>query len=188
MVNDAVTYIVSQLNQALKNHYALEEEIVVVSNLSDDSSLITDDRVVATLVNIERESFAAKSSGSPYAYQEQSRKSYRPINLNLYLIFIANFQGEKYSEGLKFISTTIDFFQHNPSFDRAVHQSMPVGIEKLLLEIENLSLLELHNIWTLITGKYMPSILFKVRTISFDQGIQGFAPLAATVDNAVGGN
>ena len=186
MVDDAVAYIVAQLNQALKNQYALDEEIVVISNLSESSSLVTDDRMIATLVNIEREAFHAKSNSKSYNYQEQqTSKSYRPINLNLYLMFIANFHGEKYQEGLSFISSTIDFFQHNPVFDRLKHRAMPPGVDKLLMEIENLSLRELHSIWTLITGKYMPSILFKVRTISFDQGIQGLDPVATSLESSV---
>lgn len=185
MVDGAVSYIVAQLNQALKNQFSLDEEIVVISNLSESSSLVTDDRMIATLVNIEREAFPAKSNSRPYVQHEQVGKSYRPINLNLYLMFIANFHGEKYQEGLRFISSTIDFFQHNPVFDRAKHQAMPAGVDKLLMEIENLSLRELHSIWTLITGKYMPSILFKVRTVSFDQGIQGMSPVATTLETVV---
>lgn len=188
MVDGAVSYIVAQLNQALKAQFELDEGLVVVSNLSDASSLVTDDRVVATLVNIEREAFPAKSGALPYAQQaQQVSKMYRPINLNLYLMFIANFHGEKYQEGLRFISSTIDFFQHNPVFDRNKHVAMPQGIDKLLMEVENLSLRELHSIWTLITGKYMPSILFKVRTVSFEQGVQGFAPVAKSMDNSVSG-
>lgn len=185
MVNSAVTYIISQLNQALKNHFALDEDIVVISNLSESSSLVTDNRMVATLVNIEREAFPVNSNHSPYNSENQIGKVYRPINLNLYLMFIANFQGEKYLEGLKFISSTLDFFQHNPAFYQRKNKSMPAGIDKLLLEIENLNLRELHNIWSLITGKYMPSILFKVRTISIDQGIQGVLPLAENISSKV---
>lgn len=183
MVSRALTFVVDQLNQSLRNYYGLEEEIVVISNLSERSSVYTDDRVVATLVNIERESFPANSDSRAYIQGDQIGKSFRPINLNLYLMFIANFQGEKYPEGLKFISSTIDFFQHNPVFDCRRHQAMPAGIDKLLLEMENLDLRELHSVWTLITGKYMPSILFKMRTVSFGQGIEGFAPRAVAVDS-----
>lgn len=185
MVDDAVSYIVEQLNQALKAEFALDEDIVVISNLSDASSLVTDERV-ATLVNIEREAFPAKSGSLPYVNQaQQVSKMYRPINLNLYLMFITNFNGEKYQEGLSFISAVINFFQRHTVFDSNEYRDMPTGINKLLLEIENLNLRELHSIWTLITGKYMPSILFKVRTVSFDQGIRVFVPAARKVDRAV---
>ena len=184
MVESSVAFIVSQLNQALKNRFALDDEIVVISNLSESSSLITDDRMVATLVNIERDTFPSKSSQSPQFRHDVTAVSHRPISLNLYLMFIANFQGEKYQEGLKFISSTIEFFQNNPAFDRARHQGMPAGIDKLLLEMENLDLREIHSIWTLITGNYMPSVLFKIRTISFEQGVQGLAPVAHRVENS----
>lgn len=186
MVDAAVSYIVAQLNQALKTEFSLNEDIVVISNLSDASSLVTDERIVATLVNIEREAFPAKSGSLPYVNQaQQVSNMYRPINLNLYLMFIANFNGEKYQEGLSFISAVINFFQRHTVFDSNEYRDMPTGINKLLLEIENLNLRELHSIWTLITGKYMPSILFKIRTVSFDQGIRGFVPAARKVDRAV---
>lgn len=183
MINEVVSYIVAQLNQALKAQFLIDEDLVVISSLSEQSSLVTENRIVATLINIERESFPAKSNQVPYVHQDQRvSKTYRPINLNLYLMFVANFHGDKYQEGLRLISHTIDFFQRNPVFDRHSHVSMPAKVGKLLLEIENLSIRELQSVWTLMTGQYMPSILFKVRTISFDQGVQGYEPTAKSLE------
>ena len=87
-----------------------------------------------------REPFPVNSNQSPYRSENQVGKVYRPINLNLYLMFIANFQGDKYQEGMTFISSTIDFFQRNPAFYRSKNKSMPLGIDKLLLEIDLFSL------------------------------------------------
>jgi len=42
-------------------------------------------------------------------------------------------------------------------------------IEKLTFEIVNLDMQSLNQLWGTIGGKYMPSILYKVRMLSFDQ-------------------
>ena len=185
MIDSVVTYIVSQLNQALKLEYGLSEDMVVMSNLSEKASLVTSDRVVAMLVNIEKESFSPQTMSRSSPGNGQVAKNYRPVNLNLYLMLVANFQGESYSEGLSFISRTIDFFQYNPVFDSNKNRDMPPNIDKLLVDIENLNLRELHSIWTLITGEYMPSILFKVRTVSFDRGIHGVSPVVKGIGSNV---
>jgi hypothetical protein len=170
---DAVTYIVKRLNESLNNQTGSDEELVVISSLSDDSDASISDRMVATLVNIERDVFSVKSNQITNVTENQLGKLYRPVNLNFYLLFVANFHGEKYPQGLKFIDMVIDFFQHNPVFDRTHDKSIPPGIEKLLMEIESVSLRELQSIWTLMTGQYMPSVLYKVRTISMLQALQG---------------
>jgi hypothetical protein len=43
-------------------------------------------------------------------------------------------------------------------------------MEKLSFEIFNLSIQEQSNLWSTIGGKYLPSILYRVRVIKVDEG------------------
>lgn len=46
--------------------------------------------------------------------------------------------------------------------------AMDAGIEKRILDMENLDRRELKNMWGMFGGKYMPSVLYRVRMIAID--------------------
>ena len=76
----------------------------------------------------------------------------------------------QYSEALKFVSNTISFFQRRPVFDHQNTPELDSKIDKLVLDIENLDIKDLSTLWGVLSGKYLPSILYKVRMIAFDAG------------------
>ena len=186
MIYAAVSHLANQLNQFLKRTFELGEDVVVLSNiLEQDGSLAPNinNKLVVFLVNVEQDT---TSSARPHgaASATPSVSTYPPISLNLYVMVAANFNSGNYSEALKFLSNAIGFFQRQPFFD---HQSTPdldKRISKLALSIENLNFQDLSSLWGALSGKYMPSILYKVRMVSFDSGdirsqlspIKGFQP------------
>ena len=184
MINSAISHLASQLNQFLKRSFELNEDVVVVSNILEQDGSVSpnvNNKVVIMLTNIEKDTVpyrqnmnAGMGGGADHG---RSGVSQRPVYLNLYLIFVANFSGNNYSEALKFISKTIGFFQRQPVFDQQSTPGLDPRIEKLILDIENLSIQDLSNLWGLLSGKYLPSILYKVRMVSFDaEDIVGQVP------------
>jgi hypothetical protein len=170
MIDVAITVIADRLNQFLKNEFDLQhEEVVVVSNileLNGTQCECVDSKLAVFIVNIEREA-------SPCQYEFKKISNVRPIHypplhINLYLMFASCFSGKNYPEALKFISNTISFFQKNPVFDHQNTPELDEKIEKLTLAIENISLSDLSNLWGVLSGKYMPSVLYKVRMLTFD--------------------
>jgi len=92
----------------------------------------------------------------------------------------ANFTGNSYPEALKFLSSTISFFQKNYVIDHQTAPEMDSRIEKLILDIENLSIQDLSNLWGALGGKYLPSIMYRVRMVAFDaEDITGRIPLVS---------
>ncbi len=91
-----------------------------------------------------------------------------PFYLNLQVMMAANFNGNNYPEALKFISSTIIFFQRHSLFNHQITPELDERIEKLILEVENLTIQDLSNLWGLLGGKYLPSVLYKVRVVAFD--------------------
>jgi hypothetical protein len=186
MINSAISHLASQLNQFLKRSFDLNEDIVVVSNiLEQDGSVSANvtNKLVVFLTNIEKDTIpfrqpANGNSGSNSGNgNSRSVVSSQPIYLNLYVMFAANFSGSNYPEALKFISYTIGFFQKQPVFDQRSTPDLDPRIEKLILDVENLSFPDLSNVWGLLSGKYLPSILYKVRMVSFDaDDVAGQAP------------
>jgi hypothetical protein len=60
------------------------------------------------------------------------------------------------------------------------HQNTPEldsRIDKLMLDIENLGISDLSNLWGILGGKYMPSVLYRMRMVAIDSGqLSGQAP------------
>ncbi|MCH7736965.1 MAG: DUF4255 domain-containing protein [Chloroflexi bacterium] len=172
MIESAMTLVSSQLNQYLQRSFDLTEDIVVVSNiLEQDGSLLShvDNKLAMFLVNIEKDYFPhrrdldGRSVGAGRAVIANA-----PVYLNLYVMFAANFSGNNYTESLKFISNTIDYFQRRPVFDHANAPELDPRIQKLVLDIENLPITDLANLWGILSGKYMPSVLYRMRMVAFD--------------------
>ncbi|WP_211753341.1 DUF4255 domain-containing protein [Nitrosomonas aestuarii] len=179
----------TQLNQHLRRTYDLSEDVVIVSNLLDvDGSVApnTHNKLVIFLTNVEKDSVSA-GAGRSQSFGEWTVQRSAAVNFNLYVMLTANFTGNNYAEALKFLSSTIGYFQRNPLFNHQTAPDMDRRIEKLILDIENLSIQDLSNLWSSLGGKYMPSILYRVRMITFDSDeITGRQPVVTTPRPSVG--
>jgi hypothetical protein len=92
----------------------------------------------------------------------------QPLALNLYVMLAANFNSANYAEALKFLSNAISFFQRQPVFDHQATPGMDERIDRLVLDIENLNVQDLSSMWGMLSGKYLPSVLYRVRVVTFD--------------------
>lgn len=189
MINSAVIHIGSSLNQFLKRKFDLAEDIAVISNIIEqDGSLVpdTNNKILICLVNIEKESASINHPQNISRDTSKTVSSYPPVHLNLYVMFAANFSGKNYGEALKFLSCTISYFQRNPVFNHYNSPDMDKKIAKLTLDIENLNIKDLSSLWSIIAGKYMPSILYKVRMITYDaKDIKARVPILKTPQTSV---
>ncbi len=173
MIDAAVSHIVGQLNQYLRRSFDLTEDIAVISNILDQYGNLAsniNNKLLAFLVNIEKDAVAHRKPNGNMVGGDQSVISYPPIYLNLYLMFAGNFSGSNYLESLKFISNTISFFQGSPVFDHHNTPDLDKRIDKLVMDIENVDITDLNSLWSVLSGRYMPSILYKVRMVAFDSG------------------
>lgn len=172
MIETAITHVADQLNQSLRSRFGLAEDLVVTSNLLEqDGGVVPEvaNKMVVFLVNIEREALSYRAA-APHAGASRSVVTSAPVALNLMVMFAANFSGRNYAEALKFLSGTIGFFQARPVFDHHNSPGLDSRIDKLALEIENLNTADLSNLWGILSGKYLPSILYRIRMVSIDEG------------------
>jgi hypothetical protein len=169
MINAALVHLASQLNQHFRIKAPLIEDVVVVSNLLElDGNVASksNNKLVLMLVNIEKDTMPYQT-GLPRRSQDDRLSVYSPpLYLNLYVMMAAHFESGNYSEALKAISAAIGFFQQQAVFDQQNCPGMDVRIEKLILDIENLKIPDLNNVWSLLGGKYLPSVFYKVRMIT----------------------
>ncbi len=172
MIDAALALIAGQLNQAHRRAFGVAEDMVAVSNLVElDGSVATNvaNKLVVSLVNIEREALAYRERSSANAAGRLVLGS-MPAHLNLLVMCAANFGGGNYAEALKLIASTVAFFQGRPVLDHANTPGLDARIDRLTLEIQNLEIAELANLWGVLGGKYLPSVLYKVRMVTVDAG------------------
>ena len=171
MIDSAISHIASQLNQYLKRTFDLHEDIVVVSNILEQNGNVAshvNNKLIMFLINIEKDTVPPNQVSNPSAGSDRVVLHYPPLYLNLYLMIAGHFSGNNYLEALKFLSNAVSFFQRQPVLNHQNTPDLDRRIDKLVLDIENLTIHDLSSLWGVLSGKYLPSILYKVRMVAFD--------------------
>ncbi len=165
MIYLALSHIAFELNQFLRRSSLADEDIVALINpveADGKADQLAANKVILFLTGIERDTMPGRTGDSG------NFERYAPTFLNLQLMVAANFTGKNYPQSLKYLSQVIAFFQQHPVFDRISNPSMDEGIDKLILDMENLDRRELNNIWGMFGGKYMPSVVYRMRMVGID--------------------
>jgi hypothetical protein len=168
MIHHIISVINTQLNEYIRNELNISEEMVIVSSLMDikgNANMQIENKVCLFLQNIEEEKIV-KSGG----FQSNAGMA-PPMYINLYLVFAANFPDPNYIESLRYVSMIIEFFQGHSVFDRSNTPMLSSNIDKVTLDYVNLDFNELNNLWSLIGAKYIPSAVYKMRMLTFNQNM-----------------
>ena len=171
MIDAAIGHIASELNQHIRRTYSLSEDMVVVSNLLEQDGSVSphvNNKLVVFLVNIEKDTVPQQPVHMARPGGGRTVVTSAPLYLNLYVMVAGNFSGSNYTEGLKFISTAINFFQRQSMMDQQNTPALDKRIERLMLDIENMGMHNLSGLWGMLSGKYLPSVLYKMRMVTFD--------------------
>lgn len=174
MISKALTFIADFLNHEIKMAYGIDEDRVMISSLINPDGSVTENienKIIISVINLEHET----TVNSPGSYVGGGNNNFGkvspPVYLNLYLLISANYDSGNYVEALKMLSSVIGVFQANTYFTQQKNPDMPRPLEKLTFEIFNLPINELSHIWSGIGAKYVPSIIYKVRTITIKEDL-----------------
>lgn len=188
MIDQVLNTVIVLLN----DHIGTAEPDVMLGNLSmvdsaqaGSESSITD-RVVVSVVNIQQESTLRNMAANRQIFDNAGLPrgvARNPgIFLNIYLLIGAN--KEAYNIGLQRISQVISFFQRNSIFTVAEIPNLPeFGLDKIMLDLHSTNIEELNQLWGIMGGKYIPSVVYKMRLAyidSFEEGME--IPLVKTID------
>jgi hypothetical protein len=172
MIDIALTYIRDILNEHFKNEFSISENKVVLSNIlkSDGSSAQkVDGKIVLFLISLEEES-SLKNNVSRYSNQGDGLFGHKSptLHLNMNLFFCVNFDSSVYPEGLSYLSSLVRFFQINRKITIDQLGGSNPNTKSLSFELCKLDYAQLSNLWSAIGSKLMPSILYKVGILVFD--------------------
>lgn len=161
MIYESLACITEELNEYFRIRLKIPEEKVLLSSIVNPDGTIAlpgENKIALTLVNIEKEPSANKTglTNSP------------GVSLTLQVMFVVYFSSNNYSEGLKFLSLIISFMQQKPVFTRANSPALHESIEKLSVELETHGLERMNNLWAMVGAKYMPSVLYRVRLLTYN--------------------
>lgn len=171
MIDAALSLMAAQLNAHLRRRFQVGEDLAVLSNLLEQNGSLVplvSNKVVLFLVGVERDTLAHRASGGSPGAETSHLATSAPIFLNLLVMCAANFSGNNYVEALKFLSGAIAFFQSHQVMDQQNVPDLDPGLERLVLTIENLSSSEMHSLWGIHSGRYLPSVLYRVRMVCMD--------------------
>lgn len=191
MIDIALAQVTGQLDQALKRQFQVPEDdkLVVLCHLLEQDGTVAKEvagKVAAFLVNVEREAVPGSGHGAGRSLSRVLVQP-EPVHLNLMVMFAANYLGGNYTEALKMLSSTVLFFQGRPVFNHQNTPDLDERIDRLTMEIENLSIADLSNLWGVLSGKYLPSVLYRMRLLTLDAGqISAQAPRIVQPEARVG--
>ena len=170
MIDVALAIIVNRLNQQLASPETAPEDAVVLMDFADSSGPAPDaqDKIVVLVSNITEDTV---TRGLPRPVSDANLRKRDPVNLIIQIVVAANFEPSRYSRGLQALSRAVEFFQANPVFDRNNSPDMAgKGIERLSIDMESLSVDAVSQLWGVLGGRYMPSVVYRIRTVAIDSG------------------
>ncbi len=150
------------------------EKAVVLENISlwesgSEDAAKVDDKVVISLIHLDEET---TMKNSPHFKVKDNQTEYRnpPVNMNLYILISGN--RISYDKSLQSISKTIEFFQGKSLFtsSNTVYNRTNVAFDvldyfKFNVQLYTPGLEQLNNIWGMLGGRQLPSVIYKVQIV-----------------------
>ena len=184
MIYESLSCVTDEINEYFRSKLKIYEQKIVLSALVNQDGTIAiqgENKIVVTLVNIEKETSKSMAQKGAMTLTNSSPV----LNMNLYVLFSAYFSNNNYTEALRFLSFIIGYFQVKSVFNRANTPLLDDKIDKLTFEIVDLSTDAVSNMWSALGAKYMPSVLYKVRMLTFNEAVvREFRPLISNVSDS----
>lgn len=163
MINNILTYYTGRLENFLENIFHQPEGIVKLSYINETDKEDILNKLVVTLISVERETAAGIGGGGMRNASGAFNKGFPPVYVNLNVMFAAVYDPKRYADSLSVLSAVLLFIQANPLFNVG-------GKQKYTVEVMSLSAEELNNIWSCVGGHYYPSVVCKIKGVVFDAG------------------
>jgi Pvc16 N-terminal domain len=177
MIDKALKFLTDEMNNYLdlQNGSSLTDQMIILTNVANDAGgwAIPAQKMGVSLINIEEEK-VFKDQQTQFRNAAGEFEQYNPeIKLNLYMLVCANFVSEngddKYEQGLKQLSRIVSCFQGKNVFTPDNSPTMDPSLQKLIVELYSYSFEQQYNFWTILGAKYLPSVLYKVRLLAFQE-------------------
>jgi len=147
------------------------DSTISLNNIAHFDSLgNVDGNILMSLVNIEQDIPLRNNPAYSSISETQIVRHNPKIILNLNVLFSAiNLDAADQKYELDYLTQVIAFFQKKNVFEAAELNLLPDSIlqtEKVIFDLMSLSFEQLNHLWGILGGKYLPSVLYKVRLVT----------------------
>ena len=184
MLRTALEFLTEELNLYMKvkdpANFGNLDSVILSGLMNPDGTFAipTDQgndnmKVILTLINLEEDRIA-ESQLSYQKINSQIQVINPPVNINAYVLF--SVYASNYPTALRLLSNVIAFFQSNSVFTTEKYPHLNAKVEedkpwekigKLLVNLYGTTLEQQNNLWAALGAKYMPNVIYKIRTMSF---------------------
>lgn len=183
MIAESLTIINNALNHYLKNIKGsfLGDEmdtdliskvgnVALLESGNPQDAAALKDMVITSLLRVEEE-HALKNISNNRSYQGSVEYRNPKVNLNLYVIFVANYG--QYIKSLWGLSHVIKYFQGKNVFTHLTEaiEDIDYGPFKITMELHTPGAEENNFIWGVLGGKQYPSVVYKARVIELERDL-----------------
>ena len=173
MIGDLLDFVAKQLNRyvCLQQGVSEDEAKVILSLLVDQGGNVAsnDENVVLmTLVDTSKNTLAYSNKKMPNGMGGVNTEiDHLALHLDLKLLFSAYFKSDRAKDALNMLTLVMQFFQSKPQFTAENSPGLPSGVKKLDFTLETVGLQEQSHMWGILGAKYMPSVVYTMKMISF---------------------
>lgn len=172
MIQQVFKFFTEELNRfiMLRNGAATPTGIVVAANIAKAEELTAvTSKIVMSLVNIEEDRISKHPSNS---FPSPTGVEYKnpPVLVNLYVLFSVN--RDYTDDALLYLSYVMQFFQHKNIFTQqnspGLFTDTMQPVQQISSELVTLNFEQVNHLWASLGGKYLPSVLYKIRQVVID--------------------
>ncbi|NRB42176.1 MAG: DUF4255 domain-containing protein [Pseudomonadales bacterium] len=153
------------LDQGLDDTGATEEQVVFVGSDKTDAINFKLGSISMMLINVEEENTLREAN--PYIRRDSEGNAFHAsstIRLNLSILFVSRYKD--YRQSLNRLSQVIQYFQSHRVFNQDDQSGLPVGVDRLILEMTTLPFAQQNEVWSSLRSAYLPSVLYKVGVLA----------------------
>ena len=175
MLEKPLKFIESSLNNylRLRNRGTGHDTYLELTDIVDEQGkfAVSQGTVGMSLINIEEERVNRAQQPEVIRGENGALGYANPeVRLQLYLLFVANFKD--HDDSIKNISSVISFFQSNNVFTPKKHPELDENIKKIIFELGSYGFEQLSYIWGVLGTNYRPSVIYKMRLVTIQEGLQ----------------
>lgn len=136
----------------------------LISNSSANHNVTSD--IVISLINIEE----VRMTRDPLNYiKKDNGILFKNPAVHLYLtLLFTSVKDAGYGLSLQNLQKVIEFFQKKYVFDHSNTANLNDNIERLVLDMVSLNIEQLHQLWSMLGGKYHPSVVYRMNMVTID--------------------
>jgi hypothetical protein len=172
MIFPVLSFLTEELNTHLQAEFQTPQAKAVLAahvGAAGATAADFDNQMSLMLINVASEPTVRNLQPSP------------ALKLNLRVLLVANFS--EYNESLKFLGSSLAFFQGRPAFTIPPASSLAAAVDRLTVELEDTSYQDWSYLWGMLGAKHMPGVVYRVKIITMQDGVVlGTTPAIGSVD------